>query len=154
MSIALKYWSHTLTAVITAVLAWQAHAWLSERQKERCDADKSAIRRDVQDAHQKAQLVTESISDAYKAQLDDIDRQLDAAKRVQPSTTVRPVGAAANAARDAGAAPDEVSGSHAVAVGPIYDLAASADKLKAELTRCQAWASAAKETVDSYNAGR
>lgn len=138
--------------ILTTVYFYQQ---IMERQANQCEADKRSLSASINTQYTNAQNITETIANEHQTKLDAIDRELADLNRLQPSATitVRASSPASSTARDAGATTGQLHCGHEVSSESLYAIAGKADKMKADLERCQAWADAAKKSVDDYNAG-
>ena len=120
---------------------WKIHGWKADSEKlELCRTDLTKAAGELARAAQNAENNRRLANDYYD-QLGAIDRQLAAAKRVQPQRCVCPISKpASTSARDARAGTDgELHSPDGVTVESLYDFAGDAERVRQQLLACQAW---------------
>lgn len=132
----MNYLVGILCSILTALVAFGFHKIDVARLEAKQIKTLAAQEKQLNEACDKAQQITEGVSRDYQEQLSTLGRQLDTLKRVHANTQCVPITGTA-AGRDGAAEPDKLSGPNGIRAEWLYDTAAEADKYRLQLIACQ-----------------
>lgn len=133
-----KYWMHIALIVLAAALAALVMGWRSDSQQ--LPICKQSLRMMHQQAEQqmKQAAIEREQADEYFKELDNVSRELNRLKRVQPARCI-PVQSTRSYTTPA-SADGKLPATHGVTSDALYDFAADAERVRQQLLACQTWA--------------
>lgn len=132
----MNYLVGILCSILTALVAFGFHKIDVARLEAKQIKALAAREKQLNDACDKAQQITEGVSHDYQTQLSALNNKLAALKRVRAKPGCVPI-ADTSTRHDGATNTGKLSGPHGIRPDWLYDTAAEADKYRLQLIACQ-----------------
>lgn len=132
----MNYLVGILCSILTALVAFGFHKIDVARLEAKQTKALAAQEKQLNDACDKAQQITEGVSRDYQEQLSTLGRQLDTLKRVRTNPKCVPI-ASTTAGYNGRAGERKPIETHGISTEWAYDFAAEGEKYRLQLIACQ-----------------
>ena len=132
-------WKSVLSVFATAFLAYGLHALDVYRLEDKERADLSEQATVLTNACKADKAITEGVSHEYEGKIFALNQQLDAIKRVRPTSCIVVQPSRAARGRDAASSTAKPARPDGITSDALLDFARDAEQYRLQLTACQAF---------------